>query len=660
MARDSSAITPRLRKEVDERLSRALGRPAREEINVEVQSPKPDPRDDELRRREAEIARREQQILDEQRRVRDDIRERDIEAKRTLDTAGDAPPKRGFLSRIGGAANWTGGAAKTTLRTTVNVAQGTTQVLSKNYTALFIAAMLINFVDGLMNYGRPYWRFSMYLLLAVLSWAFVIRHPGDNFKGHLFTFGESLVMAAAAFFWPLFWFRVAGYTPIDIEVFRILVNIFPFYLIYIFMSNDPDCRKSTFIRIFKWVYFITIILLIVSFFPALAEARTLQNIPFLHPAENADVYGTYSRYISLVSNGWNWIKGTTKTTISDIDKFWELQQKAALGDLYIGDVDNEADKPLGVVLRDVKMSQKIYTTFDDVEIQGQIDSISLDRDVAVIIGCIADKGSKTPIEAVSYPAGKELELSRSESASVNCIFPAGTLPSGSHRLAMTSRFGFTTSAYMPAYFIDKNRADALREEGDNIYKQLRITEPLSDNKISNGEPKTVTTSGPVNIGMGIPNVLTEVDIQKDQKVFNLKITFTNSWGGGEFPGKIKNVREWYIQVPKEMEIAADTTGNTKCSGKKFIATRCPSGDKRCDDVNYKTYKLDPSVKLTEIDFLDSIACTIVIHGNSFNDLLGTGPLAAKQFRTWMTYDYEYERGNLNINIKKEETNDAVT
>jgi hypothetical protein len=526
---------------------------------------------------------------------------------------------------------------------------------TRNYGVFFLIAYFVNILDGLTNYSRVAFRVTWYFLLGFFGWLLVYRESGDTFRGHMKTLFLSLLLATAALFWPIILLTLPTYIPIDITLCRVLANIFPFFLIYLFtFERDPAAKESRIIHWSKVIYFISLILVGLSFIPALIESQSWQNIPYLQPAKNAELYGTYSNYIALAENGWTWIKESTIKAGKDVNSFWELQKKQALGDLYVGEVDSRANQILGIEMTNVKAAQKMYVVSDEIEAQGTIKVQTIDKKIMVELSCILDKDGKKPIEATQYSPSKSFEI-EGQNEFVSCVFPAGSGDAGSHSITVTSKFNFITSAYTPVYFTDKEQARGIKS-GTSIYEYFQIREPgeeglAAQGKISTGDVKTYYTSGPVNIGMNVPNLVTEIDQTLPEKKFNLHISFTNLWGT-QYGGRLMNIHDWYIQIPKEMQLVPNEGGEIRCSGRKFVVSQCPSDDARCDRANFITYVMDPSQKIDEVDIADTISCPVTLTGNNYPALLGSYPLAARQFRTWMSYDYVYEK-RVPIMVKKE-------
>ncbi len=101
-----------------------------------------------------------------------------------------------------------------------------------------------------------------------------------------------------------------------------------------------------------------------------------------------------------------------------------------------------------------------------------------------------------------------------------------------------------------------------------------------------------------------------------------------------------------------MRIVENSQGELKCSGRKIVQTQCPRENTRCDNTNFNTYMLDPTEIIDTVDIGDTIACTISVPGNGYTDLFSEFPLATRQFRTWFSFDYVYEK-KVEVTIREE-------
>ena len=123
---------------------------------------------------------------------------------------------------------------------------------------------------------------------------------------------------------------------------------------------------------------------------------------------------------------------------------------------------------------------------------------------------------------------------------------------GANPITISAQYNFVTSAYQEVRFIDRGRYQAMIKEN---------LDPLQEFGITDKNPKTIYTNGPVDIKEIIQNPVT-VDLSSSVlpnlgiKLENRdKITDKQGRTVGQWQGKILNIDELAIVVPKGIKIA---------------------------------------------------------------------------------------------------------
>ncbi|MBI2542153.1 hypothetical protein HYV80_05580 [Candidatus Woesearchaeota archaeon] len=256
-----------------------------------------------------------------------------------------------------------------------------------------------------------------------------------------------------------------------------------------------------------------------------------------------------------------------KSAIAGIGQGVTGRLDVATGGLYSAQVEKNQFEPLGVFLDKVRASQPRFYPDEPVTIWSSIKSRTLSDPVSVRFNCYRygkdnkrigikdDSGVLNPSEGEIIPKNpftvftleeKDVECTFNQDPK-NQKFQAGTNP-----ITLSAQYNFVTSAYQEVRFIDRNRYQAMIKEN---------LDPLKEFGITNKNPNTIYTNGPVEIKMVIQNPVT-VDLTS--KVLpNLGITLANrdkitdsqNKVLGQWKGKILNIEELAIIVPKGIKIA---------------------------------------------------------------------------------------------------------
>ncbi len=317
------------------------------------------------------------------------------------------------------------------------------------------------------------------------------------------------------------------------------LNIFlifaPVFTIYIGLRGGAKLNSAAVIYLMVWL-----VLLIVSAYPAFEKGvgfQTLQNkIPFtgLYPG-----YVIQQGYTAVV-DGWTRLVSGARQSVSDASAAWdETRQLALYGDIYTAKVEAQKD-PVGVFLDSVQATEESVQVGKPISIVGTVRAETVGKPLTVQMSCsCCDSGasdtSKTSSvfscgdgisgDACSIRPKSTLLVSSKERKDIYCKFPtAASATAGSPTLGMKASFDFTTFSSLKTYFMDANRVRASRQSD---------IDPLTQYGVEDKNPSSITTPGPINMGLGLsenpPPIL--IDNQDNEKLLTLGITVQNVWSG---------------------------------------------------------------------------------------------------------------------------------
>lgn len=239
----------------------------------------------------------------------------------------------------------------------------------------------------------------------------------------------------------------------------------------------------------------------------------------------------------------------------------------ATGGLYSAQVEKNQFEPLGVFLDKVRASQPRFYPDEPVTIWSSVKSRTLSDPVSVKFNCfrygkdnkrigIKDENGVVQKSEGDVIPPNPFTVFTLEEKDVECTFKQAPgdskFQAGTNPVTLSAQYNFVTSAYQEVRFIDRKRHQAMIKEN---------LDPLKEFGITDKNPKTVYTNGPVEVKMVIQNPVT-VDLTS-QVLPNLaiilenrdKITDKQNKVLGQWKGKILNIEELAIVVPKGITIA---------------------------------------------------------------------------------------------------------
>ncbi len=497
---------------------------------------------------------------------------------------------------------------------------------------IFILAILFHLLD--VFFGRlsknpvipPVVFFALYVLLAVLVWLRVRNSENGKklaAKESLQLLGIYLGLSLAAYFIPILanalgktW--VTAISPI---VVGSIVLFAPIWVLYWgFVGGEDAIGKgfSTLFNIYIIVWFIWVIFTVLP---------VVQN---LSGPLNADSSAVVSPKEALLG-AWTTLKTSydkiTKATVEGTTK----RIKAATGDAFTGKVDNQAKEKLGIIMGDIKLTQQKFSVNDAVGVYTTITGQALDAPLKVKVSCTSKEATKAP--AVTPDSTKEQDIGEQESLDVDCSFPAESFKAGTASITLGATFTTESLAYLKTYLMEKERLRDLRENKIDPFQQYGITDR---------NPVTIYTNGPVNIGMGFGTPPLGIALDQDEFVSTLGITLSNAWAG-----KIDKIERVVVVVPRGFTVT-ELTGEGSIKP-VFCIELSPTKD-WCDDEVSTAYIITPNLKnAIEANNAYTLRARLRAHLPDYQLLLGNTPLSTRYFKAAASYTYTLEKAT-NINI----------
>ncbi|HLG24714.1 MAG TPA: phage tail tip lysozyme [Candidatus Nanoarchaeia archaeon] len=390
----------------------------------------------------------------------------------------------------------------------------------------------------------------------------------------------------------------------------------------------------------------------------------------------------------------------------------EGQLETATGGLYRSQVEKNQYEPLGVYLTDIRASQPRYRSDEPVTIWGKISAKTLSDPIIINFNCYRFEGKdenkqKIPIKAEGLYPNKPFSVFTYEEKDTECNFNTEEdqveLKPGSNEVSLSATYNFDTSAYHKVYFIDKARQRSMLVEG---------LDPLKEFGITDKNPVTVYTNGPVELAVSISNIVTVSSEDDLAPVIGILLKnrdrISDKAGSplGQWEGKIKDIKELVLVLPRGVSLkkvekdqrydckpspfkdyssqdcknSCQTYVTEPChkicnENEQCIERDCKPSEKRCleecDDLfrvdsaggaELKGYQLDiESIKsefksddLKDIDKFRTFGCRLELDGK---EVLDNTPITTKFIRLKARYNYTVEKGfNINVDsIKIDET-----
>ncbi len=301
-------------------------------------------------------------------------------------------------------------------------------------------------------------------------------------------------------------------------------------------------------------------------------------------------------------------------------------------DQYLGKVEQNKDLPLGVNIENVKASSPIFYSGEPVIVFATITARTLDEPVTIIPKCSANNDEylgTIPLGTFNGQKIKNFTIYTFESQPIECDID---LPKGSQRIDIYADYNFRTLAYHKMYFIDADRMRSLERQKIDPFTQYKITDR---------NPITTYTNGPVEIGMDFGGAIRSIGSM--QPLPTLGITITNRW-----LGKFTKINQLIIYVPDGF--SADPA---RCTDfEDFRPTT--------EDINYQKGYKAYSLRTDRINNLlenlqtgsltyRTFRCGLQIDNTA--QVLGTSPISTLYFKATASYRYTITQA-VSVNIQQ--------
>ena len=430
----------------------------------------------------------------------------------------------------------------------------------------------------------------------------------------------------SAFLFPFLYPRVLPYLGGSVAAMIVAFN--PVWVIYLLMKHSEYYPRLSFAYMVFWIALLTF-----SFMPQVQMYAQEQG------------YGSalYSpaiavRYMaSTLVKAWDALWRGVEAIQTEVVKETERTMKVISGDYYTGEVDESAQKLLGVFLDPLKSAQPTFYAGQPATVYTTLraETISGEEPLTINLACTADK-----IPASKIIPKDTFYVSTSEDQSIDCIFD--DLKPKNYNFQLTADFDFTTRSYQLVYTMDKEK---LREVKRDFERGLPgAKDPLDG--FPDRNPKTKYTPGPVMVGIGgdigagkQPYGVPDPTKTQDNRGPTIGVTIDNIW-----LGTLKKIDSILLFTPKGIEIT-DINGIPIDIEQNQVKSceDLPDEDKiRCDDTVDNIYYV-PKEEIARVNMeKDIIAYTFRAHTiiSDYAVLVGAEPLQ-KNFKVTTKYKYSY-------------------
>lgn len=296
------------------------------------------------------------------------------------------------------------------------------------------------------------------------------------------------------------------------------------------------------------------------------------------------------------------------------------QQAIAVGDYYTGQVDANAQKTLGVYLEDIKQADVRFYEDLPVTMFTTLKAQTLDETINITVNCSSPYQKKAP---KIFPDPPKFTVDVYEERDIDCAFDAGSLRNGVVPIEFSASFSFKTMAYLKTYFMDQATLRSLRRE--NI-------DPLAQYGITDTNPVTIYTAGPVGIGMKVEAPPIGIDRESDQRVVTLGLTIENNW-----EGEVRSIEDLALIIPSGFELV-------DMGGMQIERIACNDLKEKvsgCTDEIYNIYRITPPAneRAIPVDGFKTFRGHLRLSQASYEKVLGAAPVATHYFKATLRYTY---------------------
>ncbi len=471
-------------------------------------------------------------------------------------------------------------------------------------TLLFIATLLVHFID--VFFGRMGGRNNFFVGATIFIFFALIAFyaAGANILGKE-NKRDCLIVSLIAFAVPYITYGILQLFPaIPTHIIGSAVMLLPIWPIYLSFAHGEKVGGI------KWIGWGLFILVLVLFLLAYQKQIVAAVAEVGFPEAATIEPGTVLK--ETFAGAWIGLKGLYNATVSY--KTQKQQELQALG-FYEGQVDSKSKEQLGVYFGELKSLKQEYASGEFIDIFTTLSAQTLDKPLDISLSCEGPGGAKGEITPES-----QLHVEMFDQPSIDCMIKQGFAvnkgASESKTITLSADFKFSTMSYLRSYFMELEKLRTLR--------RMSI-EPLSQYGITDRNPKAVSTSGPVLIGMSLSESLPIGIDSKGRQLLTLGITLSNKW-----TGKLKNITKIVLVLPKGIVLDSILPVN------KFTAGDCLEIE-GCDAKAQNVYVING----ISLPFEEASYTTIraLLKVESPGSLLGVAPLSIKSI--WAIADYDY-------------------
>lgn len=436
------------------------------------------------------------------------------------------------------------------------------------------------------------------------------------------------VIGALAVYIPLIAYKLFDWFSAGPTITTFVLVFAPIYPLMLFFQRGDDIGWGN--KFMKWYIVIWLLVLIFSnpqwFTAASQNTANLLGITqdSVTVTPGAFILGTFKGAYEGVLN----LINATRTST-------QKQIEYATGDAYTARVDQKAKTQIGVKLDSLQTTQATYPISGQVGAYTRLTAQTLDEPLKITVTC---SGVNTAGGSVVAPRTISpttvVEIAQEEALDIDCDFNGGAFQPGSATIKVTADFTMKTLAYLKTYFMTRDRLRELRNAKIDPFTQYGITDR---------NPVTIYTSGPVSIALGFSGTPPiGIDTTVDEFTGTLGMTITNVW-----QGKIKSLNTIYVLVPRGFTVT-ELTGVEA----QIVKTNCvdlPTISDWCDDSIANLYTITaPGGFSTTLDTQPSITLRMRLRApqSEYERILGTTPISTKYFKAAADYTYSMvaERG----------------
>lgn len=298
-------------------------------------------------------------------------------------------------------------------------------------------------------------------------------------------------------------------------------------------------------------------------------------------------------------------------------KEFEKQLAFATEDARAGEIDRNAKRALGVSFYKFGTTSTKYYIPEKIQVFTEIraETFKTDQNVSIAVQC-QDKETKTKGEII--PPGP-FSFDYKMRQQVDCRIDSAAIGTGTPTIELSATFNFVTSAYQIAYFID--------QEVNRAYIRQDI-DPLDAFNITDKNPTTKHTSGPINIGFTFEPQPSPVSATLEYGP-TPTLSIINEW-----QGEIKSIDELTIISPPGLSIV-EIDGNdiqATCKGCGSQECKCTIGKDLMNKL-FKKASMEVGVKSFRLHtrITDPAA------------LLGNRQLSIRNFIATLKYTYSIKQ-----------------